>query len=115
MENALRTFTLGSSGGPDGITPQQRRDLLCCATEDNPLTSLTELVNILLDVDLPTEVNEIIFGGRLMALEKKGEGIRPIEIDYTWRRLAAKCANRHIISRRGAALQPIQLGVGVPG
>ena len=80
-----------------------------------PPASLTDLVNILLAGDLPTEVTEIIFGGRLMALEKKGGGIRPIAIGYTYKRLAAKCANRQIISRRGAALQPIQLEVGVPG
>ena len=65
---ALRTFPLGSSGGPEGITPQHLRDLLCCATEDNLRTSLIDLVNILSAGDLPTEVNEIIFGGRLMAL-----------------------------------------------
>ena len=34
---------------------------------------------------------------------------------YTIKRLAAKCANNHVIKRRREALQPQQLGVGVPG
>ena len=34
---------------------------------------------------------------------------------YTLRRLAAKCANNHVIERRSKALQPQQLGVGVAG
>ena len=53
-EKALRIFPLGSSGGPDGITPQHLRDLLCRATEDDLRTSLTDLVNILLAGDLTT-------------------------------------------------------------
>ena len=30
-------------------------------------------------------------------------------------RLAAKCANNHVIAKRSKALQPQQLGVGVSG
>jgi len=59
------------------------------------------------------EIYSIVFGGRLIALSKKDGGIRPICVGYTLRRLAAKCANSHVISRRSKALQPQQLGVGV--
>ena len=41
--------------------------------------------------------------------------MRPITVGYTLRRLAAKCANNHVIERRSKALQPQQLGVGVAG
>ena len=91
------------------------RDLLSGATDDKLRTSITDLVNILLAGDFPREVNETIFGGRLIVSEKKGGGIRPISVGYTWRRLAAKYAHRHVISRRSAELQPIQLEVGVAG
>ena len=50
-----------------------------------------------------------------MALEKKSGGIRPIAIGYTWRRIAAKCANSYAIASLSSYLQPIQLGVGTPG
>ena len=36
-------------------------------------------------------------------------------VGYTLRRLAAKCANNAVITRRSQALQPQQLGVGVSG
>ena len=62
----------------------------------------------------PPDVNKIIFGGRLIAEEKDG-GERPIAIGYLIRRLAAKCANRHVIQRRSEILKPVQLGVDVPG
>ena len=50
-----------------------------------------------------------------MALEKKSGGIRPIAIGYTWRRIAAKCANSYAIASVSSYLQPIQLGVSTPG
>ena len=51
----------------------------------------------------------------MLALNKKGGGVRPITVSYTLRRLAAKCANNHVIDERGKAMQPQQLGVGVTG
>ena len=41
--------------------------------------------------------------------------IRQISIDYTLRRLAAKCANKHIIERRSNKLNPFQLSMGIAG
>ena len=60
-------------------------------------------------------MNEVIYGANLLALSKKDGGIRPIAVGYTWRRLAAKCANSHAVSRLSQLLAPIQLGVGIPG
>jgi len=41
----------------------------------------------------------IFFGGRLIALNKKSDGIRPIAVGFTLRRLVSKCANTHAIAR----------------
>jgi len=60
------------------------------------------------------EISSIILGGRLIALSKKDGGVRPICVGYTLRRLAAKCATSHVISR-SQVLQPQQFGVGVSG
>ena len=57
--------------------------------------------------------NNILYGGRLIALQKKDGGIRPIAVGYTLRRLAAKCANKFVIKRTSEELQPIQVGVVV--
>jgi hypothetical protein len=61
----------------------------------------------------PPSVTPVFFGGRLIALQKKSGGIRPIAIGYTWRRLAAKCVNKHALSLTEGYLTPTQLGVGV--
>jgi hypothetical protein len=114
--SAIRSFPAGSSGGPDGIRPQHIMDLVNCP-ESGPvlLTSLTAFVNSLLDGKCCSDVTPILFGGKLIALEKKSGGIRPIAIGYTWRRIAAKCANSYATSLLRNYFQPTQLGVGTPG
>ena len=61
---------------------------------------------------LPLEIMKIWYDGRLVAQKKNG-GIWPIVVSYTFRRLAATCANKFVINWRSKELQPIQLGVGV--
>ena len=63
----------------------------------------------------PPLVARILFGGRLIAIQKKSGGLRPIAIGYTFWRLAAKCVNTHAISLLRDYLTPTQLGVGVSG
>jgi len=113
---AVRSFPAGSSGGPDGIRPQHLLDLLTCREGGQELLGvITQFVNSLLDGKCHPDVIPILFGGNLIALEKKTGGVRPIAIGYVWRRLAAKCANTHAVSRLTGLFNPRQLGVGVPG
>jgi len=82
-------------------------------TADEKLeNAITDFVNILLEGNLPLAARQIIFGGRLIALQKKDGGIRPITIGYTLRRLAA---NSFVIARRSSELKTIQVGVKVSG
>jgi len=75
--------------------------------------NLVDFVNFVLACTFDKEVNSIITGGRLIDLSQNG-GIRPISVGYTLRRLAAKCANNHVIAKRSKAPQAQQLG-GVSG
>ena len=54
------------------------------------------------------------FGATLIALNKKGGGLRPIAVGCTLRRLVAKCAGACVKEAVGALLAPHQLGFGVP-
>jgi len=113
---ALRSFPAGSSGGLDGLRPQHLLDLVNCADSGPILISaLTGFVNALLGGGCHTVVCPILFGGRLIALDKKDGGIRPIAIGSTFRRLTAKCASAFAIAKLAPMLAPRQLGVGVPG
>jgi len=115
VRRALRSFPVGSSGGLDGLTPQHILDLLTGATDESLEQAIVGWVNVMLAGSFSAEINEVIFGGRLMVLSKQDGGIRPITVGYTLRRLAAKCANSHVIERRSQEIQPLQLGAGVKG
>ena len=79
------------------------------------LTALTSFVNILLTGNCPPRIIHILFGGNLLALEKKFVGIRPIAVGYVWCRLAVKCANCFATTKLVDNFSPTQLGVGIPG
>jgi len=97
------------------VSPHNIRDLLAGSTDDSLQQALVDFLNLMLAGSFDQEVNSIIFGGRLIAVSKKDGGIRPICVGYTLRRLAARCANSYVITRRSQALQPQQLGVGISG
>jgi len=60
---------------------------------------LTGFVNCLLHGEIHPLVSPVLFGGNLIALEKKTGGIRPTAVGYTLRRIAAKCANSYAASQ----------------
>ena len=109
------TFPLGSSGGPDDLTLQHLIDLLAGDSGSRLLNVLTDLINLMLAGKFDSEINTIIYGGRLIALSKKDGGVRPIAVGYVFRRLAAQCANSHMIEDCSKILQPREMGVGVAG
>jgi len=116
VRKALQSFPAGSSGGPDGLRPQHVKDMVNCREAGTELlTALTAFVNMLLAGQCPRQIAPIFFGGRLIALDKKSGGIRPIAIGLTLRRLAAKCANTVGVAHLTSYFTPRQLGVGIPG
>ena len=113
---AVPSFPSGSAGGPDGIRPQHIRELATCKESASTFVpALTAFVNCLLTGDCPPEVQPILFGGKLIALNKKSGGIRAITVGYTLRRLTAKYASAFAVSNLLDYLYPIQLDAGVPG
>ena len=77
------------------------------------MTAITGFVNLVMDGRCPAEICPVFFGGRLIALEKKTGGYRPIAVGYTFRRLVAKCANFYAQKKLAAYFSPLQLGVAV--
>ena len=118
VRRAVLSFPAGSAGGPEAghLRPQHIRDLVTCQESGHDfLTALTAFINLLLSGGCPSEVAPIFFGGRLLALNKKSGGVRPIAIGFSLRRLASKCANFYDANRLRSYFHPLQLGVGIPG
>ena len=116
VSKAILSFPAGSSGGLDGLRPKHLIDLINCKTSgQNLLSAITAFTNMLLDGKCHPAVRPILFGGNFTALAKKSGGIRPIAVGYTWRRIAAKCANAFAMNTLRDYFAPTQLGVCVSG
>ena len=79
------------------------------------LTAITALVSNLVMGVIPDPVKPFFFGGRLVALNKKDGGIRPIVVGQTFRRLTSKLVNSYASLKLSSSLAPLQLGVGIAG
>ena len=117
MAKAICSFPCGSAGGPDGLRPQHLKDMTGNSADGGGpvlLRSLTSFINLILRGEAAPFVRPSLFGATLIALDKKGGGVRPIAVGCTLRRLAAKCAGNRVMQAMGALLAPHQLGYGVP-
>ena len=109
---AVRSFPAGSAGGPDGVRLQHVLKMFNCVEAGPELvSSLTAFTNCLLLGEVHPDVSLVIFGGNLIALEKKSAGVHPIAVRYTLRRIAVKCANTYAASQLADYFTPVQLGV----
>ena len=78
---AIRSFPNGSSGGSDGFRPGHLKELINCQEiSEQLLDALTEFVNLILSGCCPVQIQPVFFGGRLLALAKRDDGIRPIAV-----------------------------------
>ena len=80
---------------------------------DALLPALVSFVEFVLSGSILTSVRPFFFGANLIAIQKKGGGIRPIAVGCTLRRLVAKVAGMKVVDEMAALLAPRQLGYGV--
>ena len=95
LYKAIMSFPNGSAEVPDKIVPQIFRDLVSKSNGNagpNFLKSLTKLINLIGDGQIPEPLRPFFFGAKLIALIKTDGGLRPIAKGNTLRRSASKCA-----------------------
>ena len=90
LSPVIKSFPPGSFGGSDGHI----EDLIYDETNSLLVEVITDFDNLLLSGISDQLINNIFYGDRHIALQKKSGSIRPIAIGYTLKRLAAKCANK---------------------
>ena len=69
----------------------------------------------MLEGNKPPPVRSYFFRARLIALDKRGGGVRPIAIGCVLRRLVAKLACFRVSEDMAEVFSPLQLGFGVKG
>eukprot|EP00756_Hemistasia_phaeocysticola_P007272 Hpha_TRINITY_DN14185_c0_g1::TRINITY_DN14185_c0_g1_i1::g.11004::m.11004 len=111
----LRRFPRGTAAGPSGLSVQHILDVLGQADAETFAGRLAALVNILARGDAPRAVARHLAGAKLVALPKPSNGLRPVAVGETVRRLVARCLCAKARSRIAEELAPYQFGVGVAG
>ena len=73
----IRSFPVGSAGGPDGLRPQHLKDLIGPSSEGGGhalLSGLASFLSLVLSGRTPLSIRPYFFGANLCALEKKDGG-----------------------------------------
>ena len=113
VAEALRGFAPGTAGGFSGLMPQHLR---CERPTASYLRLLQQIARLCSDFAwgrLSPACLAALAGVRLIALGKRGGGVRPIAVGETLRRLAGKLLIARYQPEAASRLQPEQVGVGV--
>ena len=87
-----------------------------CLSSDNTdylIKAITETVNLLCSVRVPSEVVPCLCGATLLSSSRKNGGLRPIAVGEVLRCLTSKYLSRHAHHDAFQYLTPHQVGVGV--
>ena len=110
--NTVKSMKSGSGAGMDGVRPFHLQQMLGADTAEQGrrlLSALTSLTNLVLQGGVPDFARDAFYGASLIALAKKGSGIRPIAVGSVYRRLASKICARFTI---GLTQDSLKISVG---
>ena len=103
LYKAIMSFSNESGESPEKMFPQFFKDLFSKSNDSAGLKflkSLTLLINLIGNGKIPDFLRPFFFGAHLIALIKIDEGLRPIAIGNTLRRIASTCAGNKALSVR---------------
>ena len=113
---AIASFPTGTAAGGSGLRAQHLKDTSKVRdplTKEAFLLALTGLINVLLKGQAPKCLSQLISAAPLIALRKKDDGIRPIAIGETLRRLTAKICLQKNHAAITQYFSPYQVGLNV--
>ena len=118
--SALKSISRGSSGGPSRLTRDALIDLIAVpGIGVSCLDLLTKSINELVLKSKTPDGRAFLrpfFGARLVAMEKKDGGVRPIAAGEITRRILGKVlCDRHSAVIGKKLVRDGQVGVGIPG
>ena len=115
---SVKRFPPGSAAGGSGLRPNHLLELLDVPNpKENAglLAGLTRVVNLLAAGKAPKSISAWIAGAPLTALLKEDNGIRPIAVGETLRRIVSNCLMTSVSQEAREYFQPLQLGIATSG
>ncbi len=114
---AIKRFPRGSAAGASGLSPTHLLELANAPGADGKnglLSALAAGLDILAKGHAPPCLAEWIAGAPLTALRKDDNGVRPIAVGETIRRLISSLLMARCTQQAKEILAPLQLGVAIP-
>ena len=114
----LDSLHVASGSGPSKLSHDHLREALRGITpmkQEYVSKAITDTVNLLASGKVNHNIAQYFCGANLYPLKKKDEGISPISVSETLRRLVSKCLNTSVKTEAEMFFSPTQLGVGVKG
>ena len=108
---AVHSFPSASGAGRSGLRPSHLLDAMRPASSDLLLRLVTEVVNLLLQGEVPETICPFVCGASIMALRTPNGTLRPVAVGDTLRRIRSNFAVEFISERARTMLEPLQLGV----
>ena len=96
------------------MRPCHLLEMCRCAERPRLLEALASFCSALANNSLSSECMQLLTTARLVAVAKPNEGVRPIAVGETLRRLAAKCVHEATLGAVFGYLLPLQVGVKMP-
>lgn len=112
VKEALKNFKRGSAPGISGLSFDH---LVTSHRSGATVRALTSFINTALEGGIDHNVAQVFGAARLLALRKRGGGLRPIAVGETLRRLVGKCVCLTLRKQLEQHFFPSQLGVGIKG
>jgi hypothetical protein len=113
ITSAMKRMGRGKAPGPSGLRTEHLNDLLHDdLVGEKVLEALTRFVNTVAFGGCSRSLAGMLCAGRVVPLEKKGGGIRPLVVGESLRNLVATCWLGRVGARMEEKLQPRHLGLG---
>ena len=118
LKDVVLSFDPCSSAGASGFSVGFVQQLLHVDGGDSLLRELGQVVELVMNGEVPASVRPVLAGARLVALEKMKGGkvvdIRPIAVGEVLRRISAKYFCKIMQTKFLTLFTPTQLGVAAP-
>ena len=90
VRKAQASFAPTSGAGPSGLSPSHLQEALRHSSGVQTLRILSEVLQLLLRGEIPTDIRPWVCGASLMALREPNSSLRPIAVGETLRSLCSK-------------------------